>query len=506
MFIPRDKPVYTNMATTYVLVDALVADLCEGGFSGIVEIILRDTDAQILISAGKVVGVLEQRGLDGKTGELNRRQYSSASVPEVAARSRYERGRVSVYSCSAETALAVAGLAGGEQLYAQLSTEFADLQRMISKLSRERDRQWFIELSLADGTSALIHLRNDRCRIISSSPEAGELESESSELVNNPTLLAILEACSRVGGTFDVYFRDVRDDVTPMDVAVAPMPFADSFTSPAPTAAREEEAHAAAASQHAGPVTSASDSLTSDPIPPSAHELAEARLETLRRPAAEEEPIAAAIEQPVWEPVLTEEPLDELIADQNAVEVDETRAPHQVAASADSTAPTVAPPAPGAPGQTGGLSAIRNEVQASTDFTELTETQIMTEVKRLLGEIARTIEDAARAIEQRDTFSIYLRAGQLKVADRYPFLDPFGAEFEYLSGEIAFIGNAAPWEFIEGLTEALKLAVEGVAQTSSQGPRIRAQVAEDLNRLLERNRAAFIEYGLDGSIEQILSV
>src|SRR5262249_44437055 len=112
-------------------------------------------------------------------------------------------------------------------------------------------------------------------------------------------------------------------------------------------------------------------------------------------------------------------------------------------------------PQPSAPRHTAGLSAIRTEVQAATDFAELTEAQIMTEVKRLGGEITRTIEDACRAVEQRDSFSIYLRAGQLKVADRYPFLDPFGAEFEYLSGEIAFIGNAAPWEFIEGLTEAL---------------------------------------------------
>ena len=37
MFIPRGTPLHENLATSYVLVDPLVADLCEGGFSGVVE-------------------------------------------------------------------------------------------------------------------------------------------------------------------------------------------------------------------------------------------------------------------------------------------------------------------------------------------------------------------------------------------------------------------------------------------------------------------------------------
>jgi len=188
MFIPKGKAVHENLATTYVLVDALVSDLCEGGFSGIVELVLRDADAQILISSGNVVGVLEQRGLDGKTGALNRRLYSRATVPELAARARYERGRISIFACSGETALAAAGLAGAEQLYAELSTDFADLQKMISKLARERDRQWFIELRLGDGSSALLHLKDDRCRVITSHPDSGQHEIETAGLADNPAL------------------------------------------------------------------------------------------------------------------------------------------------------------------------------------------------------------------------------------------------------------------------------------------------------------------------------
>ena len=46
MFIPRGKPVHENLASSYVLLDALCEDLCEGGFSGIVEVVLRATDSR----------------------------------------------------------------------------------------------------------------------------------------------------------------------------------------------------------------------------------------------------------------------------------------------------------------------------------------------------------------------------------------------------------------------------------------------------------------------------
>jgi hypothetical protein len=508
MLIPRGKPVHENLATTFVLVDALATDLCEGGFSGIIEIVLRDTDAHVLIAEGKVAGVLEQRGVSGRTGELQRRGYSRATVAELAARARYERGRISIYSCSPETAVAIAGLSGAEQLYAALSTDFADLDKMISKLSRERERQWFIELAMGDGGTALIHLKDEQCRIISTHPERGEHESATAGLTNNPSLIVVLETARQTGGTFDVYFRGPEDEIAPGEVAAPAEPATAPRSEAAPAVAapdaRPSEAAAVPASVFAGeapagfteaplePLVEAASG--EDPIPLSPDELAEARLDALRRPPA----LASEEGENVWQPVLTEEPLPD--------EDEEPELATRPEVPAEKARPVV--PALGAgqpPRHTTGLSAIRSELQATVDFTEVNEAQIMNEVKRLLGEIARTIEDAAKGVEQRDTFSIYLRAGQLKVADRYPFLDPFGAEFEYLSGEIAFVGSAAPWEFIEGFTEALKLAVEGVAQASVQGQKIRAQISEDLRRLLERNRAEFIEYGLDGAIEQIIA-
>ena len=55
MFIPRGTILHENLATSYVLVDSLVADLCEGGFSGVVEVTLRRADAHVVIARGRIV-------------------------------------------------------------------------------------------------------------------------------------------------------------------------------------------------------------------------------------------------------------------------------------------------------------------------------------------------------------------------------------------------------------------------------------------------------------------
>src|SRR4026207_1018390 len=102
MFIPRGKAVHENLASSYVLLDALVEDLCEGGFSGIVEVVLRNTDSHVIIDRGNVAAVIEQRRLAGDSKGV----IFSITVEDLASRSRGERGRISVYSFPAGTTTA----------------------------------------------------------------------------------------------------------------------------------------------------------------------------------------------------------------------------------------------------------------------------------------------------------------------------------------------------------------------------------------------------------------
>ena len=148
--------------------------------------------------------------------------------------------------------------------------------------------------------------------------------------------------------------------------------------------------------------------------------------------------------------------------------------------------------------QAGDLSFVRDEFPPPA-----ADDEAMAEIRRLMGEIAGAIEEAAQSVGRPDSFSMSLRAGQLQVADRFPFLDPFAGEFEYLAGEIVFVGRTSAEEFIEGLTQALKLAIEAVARSSAYADRFRSYVTEDLHKLLARERAELERFGLEDIIRQL---
>jgi hypothetical protein len=460
MFIPRGKAVHENLSTSYVVLDALVDELCESGFSGIVEISLRDADAHIIIDHGKVVVAVE------RLADSN--NYSPTTVAKLSAMVRSERGSLSVYRHSAGVTDALAGRFLAEPLYLGLSTDFADLNKMISKLLRESDRQWFIEVDTTSGSLAMIHIRGNRCRIIE--PDESDSEDDTGDLdpSSNRSLRRLLDEAGASGGIFDVYFKHEARAEAPASIQTV---------SGVEVEAVEEKGFAFDEHKEA----------PDEELPEEAEEPAQESVEPI-------EEKAAAIVEEAAEAV--EEEAQEVIA-----------LPERIEEARETVAVEEEPTSSGALAM--GLSAntirllslnVKEEASAPVD------TSAMEDLKRLMGEIARTIEGATKEVESGDSFSIYLRAGQLKVAERYPFLDPFGAEFEYLAGEIAFVGRAAPQDFVSGLTEALRHAVAGVVQTSVQPTRLRIYIVEDLRQLLANNREEFERYGLDKTIEQIISV
>lgn len=346
------------------MLDALVEHLCEEGFSGLIWIELESLSGHILINKGWVCGA---------TIESHQAAPRSSSVSELAAATRSERGRIWVHSYSADTADLVSSRMAAEPLYSRLSTDFADLERLIAKLSRERDREWFIEVRAASGKQGIIHLKGGGRWAIC----LGEGETE-----GEIALEELVRECKREGGELNVYFA---------------LPVLPEKTTTAP-------------------------------------------LEAL--PEMPEELIEPEFPEPAPEPDF--------------------------------------PP-----------------------VGELAEGAAQVEATHLMGQIASTIEKAARAIEPKDTFSIYLRAGQLKVADRYPFLDPFGSEFEYAEGEILFSGEANLEELIAGFSEALRLAVTSVIEAATQPARLRARIREDLEKLLEGLRPQLELFNLDKLVEEL---
>ncbi len=125
----------------------------------------------------------------------------------------------------------------------------------------------------------------------------------------------------------------------------------------------------------------------------------------------------------------------------------------------------------------------------------------------LMSDVVSVIEEAVGTRDGANGFAIELRAGQLEVAERFPFLDPFAAEFEYHAGEIAFVGSVDPEEFAAGLAEALHVAVAGLSRRDGvEGDRLRQRVADALSQLYADRQAEFDAFGLEGMLAFIADV
>jgi hypothetical protein len=468
MFIPLGELIHESLATSYVLVDALVVDLCEDGFSGVVEVVLCDTDSFIVIVNGNVSAVVEKRG--DRPSPATTITYTRTTVEQLAERSHCERGFVSIYGYSAATASAVAGRINAQPLYVGLSTEFTDLEKMIWKLVREPDREWFIETNTDSASGALIHLRDGECRIISST---GAETSGALDPAGNAALGKLLDEYNHTGGAFDVYFTHAAietidlpaEQPSPEQIPASPLSEA-AIVSEEPL-----ESHVASLQRAASGPLPSNDLFagSSEPQRFTLPDLGTLSLERDDRPGVSNNMGAAAAAIQASFPPLAEAAMADL--------------------AEDFTEP-----------QGGDLSLVLDELPPPG-----ADQEAMAETKRLMGEIARAIEEAAQSVGRPDSFSMSLRAGQLKIADRFPFLDPFAGEFEYLAGEIVFVGHATAEEFVVGLTEALKLAVEGVTRSTAYADRFRSYVTEDLQKLLARERAAFEKLGLDQVVEQLLT-
>ena len=427
MFIPRGKVLHEKLATSYVLVDALVADLSEGGFSGAVEVQLKDVDGFIIVLSGKVAAIAETRK------QPHQNEFKRGSVSQLVARARLERGGISVHEYSVEIASIIADRINAESLYGRLKIEFGNLENTIAKLANEVDREWFIEVNTDDGLRALLHLSRGHCRLIDSTG-ASDDRPDSADPASNLALRKLLEECKHAGGTFGVFFKRPTEavDLDELDEErriIASTPPPSDVVDVVLTEATAEDEVDMPASQPAPPAFVSVVSLV---------------------------PESTATSEGAYEDLRAE------------------------------------------------LAAPSNEETAER-LPSVSDDETMWELKRLMGEIARTIEGAAQAVDHHDSFSLALRAGQLKIADQYPFLDPFRNEFEYLDGELVFVGAATAEDFVVGLTEALDLAIAGVSRSTEYGDKFRGYVVEDLRSLLARDRSEFERFGLDQVIEHLLA-
>jgi len=110
-----------------------------------------------------------------------------------------------------------------------------------------------------------------------------------------------------------------------------------------------------------------------------------------------------------------------------------------------------------------------------------------------LSFVGALIQWFERGIDQnmgKNYFSKAFKKGLLNTSDKYPFLDPFLAEFTYLDGKVNFTGEAKAIEFLRGIYTAIEAVFEEL--TGKERNNIMKTLKQTL-RELERDHHEEIE-------------
>jgi hypothetical protein len=97
------------------------------------------------------------------------------------------------------------------------------------------------------------------------------------------------------------------------------------------------------------------------------------------------------------------------------------------------------------------------------EVTDQPSARIITAMEEMLAIFERTVQSLKNVDSD---FATLLNRKFVEKADRYPFLDPFAAEFRYAKETITFDGSTTDKDFTEGLVESIKELAEEITASS----------------------------------------
>jgi len=469
-YIPKGKPMHEKLSTKFVRMEGLLEELQGESFNGYIMLNFPQTSGFLFIQDGKVVNAAEVSGPDQRAG--------MAIQEQLLRQSQQTKGTLSVYYLQKEIVQTLAAIADGEAVYHNLTSDWANLGKLIKKLSSER-KTYFINLAFEETARGLIYIEGEK--IEAACMTGGE------HLLGEEAINRLTQDSESTIATFSVYRQADTGTLSQFNGKEVEASLTRLVSQTAPSATKSSVLPAPPASTTA-PIQPSTPSIVTDvPTPAQA------------TPASASVSTQAPTTTPYYESLLpsgsgtpsSPSQVIEVKAKNNSfddiLEVIEVEAPVR---------PIV--PVSAQPSATG-VSA------AQVTPAPLPETSKsgndMRDLMQLMSQVVAAVERGMTVAGRGSSFPTALRAGLLAVTERYPFLDPFAAEFEYQDKEIVFVGTAQPGEFASGLTEALRQMVEDLI-FSSNG-RVRDYIAEEL-RKVEREQAADIRrFNLGNLTEKI---
>lgn len=467
-YIPKGTPMHENLSTSFVRVEALFDELRTQGFSGYVLLNFPHSTGYIYLGKGQILNAIEESQQDKTAGRtLSEQLMRQASQT---------RGTISIYSLQPEAVIALAGIANGQLVYENLTSDFASLGKLIKKVSRER-KLCFINLAFLDQPKegGLVYIEGERVDVFCTTPQ-GDLTGAQAlqHLVTQSEGRQAAFSLYRAKGA-DLPAFDEKEVESSLNRLTQGLPKAVPPAPPAPsqTASASSSAAAGTSSLGTGALSNASGT---------------AEVTSYAKPSADLTN-GVTLYQP--NPTEHEDILD--VAEQ---------------ADSDAGISTSQPPTSPTPVATSRLasgasaSPSLSPVASPVTLPETRHTEDdMGDLTGLMSQVIAAVERGMTVAGRGSSFPTALRAGLLAVTEQFPFLDPFAAEFEYHDREIVFVGSAQPDEFARGLTEALRQMVEDLIYSSNG--RVRDYIAEELGKVERERTADLNRFGLENITRQI---
>ena len=196
MIFPKKDAVYQNLNTSFTNFAEMLVDLKENSFTGVVQVSFWEYEGVLLLDNGTIINATEEIN-----GQLISGQHAAK---RVTTKTKDKDGTISVFALKGEMITMLASVVKSEIVYENLSTEFTNLEALITKLQTE-DHTGYIQVDFqGDQQAGYIFLLAGR--VIESL-----LSTRGEEISGTEILPQIIEFATRTGATFSVYQAAVEE-------------------------------------------------------------------------------------------------------------------------------------------------------------------------------------------------------------------------------------------------------------------------------------------------------
>jgi len=126
------------------------------------------------------------------------------------------------------------------------------------------------------------------------------------------------------------------------------------------------------------------------------------------------------------------------------------------------------------------------------------------EIIQIFEGVLAKAEKLVDAASQKGTFRRVFKQSLIEKSEDYPFLDPFGGEFDYLDGTIQFTGEAGEKSFTEGIADCLQATLSHVEEELPKSKTLPLKLRAEIETSLEPYRETIRRLGLEPFIPSFL--